>query len=130
MLYTSEREYDSQSCEGVRFRLRKMSFGARLELLRQVQPLVQELEVLQADDSMKSKLQAEEMRLRIEQAYFRWGCVAIEGLEIDGSAPTIDLALERGPEKLVGEVITRVKQEAGLSEEEAKNSASPSSLTT
>jgi len=53
--------------------------------------------------------------------YLRWGLREVTGLSIDGEAATHELLLERGPESLVREILTSIKAECGLNQEEAKN---------
>jgi hypothetical protein len=62
----------------------------------------------------------------IDREYLRWGLAAIEGLEIDGRAATPEDLIEKGPERLLAEALAAVRHEAGLDEEERKNSESHS----
>jgi hypothetical protein len=112
---------------GVTFRVERMSFGRRLELVKELKDLLGRLEFVQAGPQGPAQ-QAEAALLagEIDRIYLRWGLRAIEGLEIDGEPATPETLVERGPEELIAEALAAIKSEAGLSEAERKNSASPS----
>ena len=127
MTYESSKQVESKECAGVRFTVQRMSFGRRLELTRKVRELLGRLEFVRAgpggpaDDAEAALLAGE-----IDREYARWGLTAIEGLEIDGQPSTPEMLIERGPEKLLAEVLDAIRHEAGLDEEERKNSESHS----
>lgn len=127
MNYESRLTVESKVCRGVRFQIQRMSFGRRLELTRQVRQLLGRLEFLTAGEQGPAE-EAERALLaaEIDQQYLRWGLSAIEGLEIDGKAATAESLIEAGPEDLVLETLGLIRAEAGLSEEERKNSESHS----
>ncbi|MEX2302307.1 MAG: hypothetical protein WD733_15305 [Bryobacterales bacterium] len=122
MTYESTQQVDSKECPGVRFTAYRMSFGRRLELTRQVRELLGRLEFARAgpggpaDDAEAALLAGE-----IDREYVRWGLASIEGLDIDGRPATPEDLIEKGPEKLVAEVLSAIRREAGLNEEERKN---------
>jgi hypothetical protein len=62
----------------------------------------------------------------IDAIHLRWGLESISGLEIDGAAATAESLLAAGPEELVAEILAAIRREAGLDEDERKNSAPPS----
>lgn len=121
MEYESTVVLESESQPGVRFRVRRMSFGRRLELLRKVRDLAARGEFLAAGEDPREKIEATLLVGEIDGLYLRWGLAEIEGLEIDGQAATPELLVEAGPEQLCREVLKAIKAEAGLSEEEQKN---------
>ena len=127
MKYESVVVIESKAFPGVRFTIRRMSFGRRLDLTRQVKELLGRLEFAAAGEQGPTQ-EAETALLagEIDRHYGRWGLAAVEGLEIDGQAATPETLLESGPEGLVHEVLEAVRREAGLSEEESKNSESHS----
>ena len=51
-----------------------------------------------------------------------WGLVDLKGLRIDGCRACSSELIERGPEELVDEIISAIKAESGLTEDERKNS--------
>lgn len=122
MTYESTQQVDSTECPGVRFTAYRMSFGRRLELTRKVRELLGRLEFTRAgpsgpaDDAEAALLAGE-----IDREYVRWGLVSIEGLEIDGRPASPEDLIEKGPEKLVAEVLLAIRRQAGLDEEERKN---------
>lgn len=127
MTYESIKQVESRQFEGVRFSVYCMSFGRRLELTRKVRELLGRLEFVRAGpggpaDEAEAALLAGE----IDREYVRWGLASIEGLEIDGHPATPEDVIEKGPEKLVAEVLAAIRREAGLDEEERKNCESHS----
>lgn len=114
-------ELSSARFPGVRFRVRRMSFGRRLELMRRVRELAQRMEFAEAGSNFTDKVEASLLSLEVERLYLEWGLEWVSGLELDGSAATPQTLAERGPEELCREMIQAIKAECGLSEEERKN---------
>jgi hypothetical protein len=112
---------ESQSHPGVRYRVKRMSFGRRIELLRQVRELAAKAEFLEASNDPREKIEATLLAGEIDRLYLLWGLVGIEGLEVDGQAATPELLVEAGPEALCREILAAVKAEAGLTQDEQKN---------
>jgi len=104
-----------------------MSFGRRLELIRELKGWLGRLEFVSAGAAGPEQ-QAEAALLagEIDRIYLRWGLRRLMGLEIDGEEVTPESLLESGPEELVEEILQAIRREAGLSEAERKNFASPS----
>lgn len=119
--YSSYRVVESKRFPGVRLKLRRVSFGRRIELLQQVGDLASRLEFLQAGDDPREKLEASLLRAKIDRMYLLWGLAGIEGLQIDGEDATPARLVEDGPEELCSEALQAIKREFGLSEEEEKN---------
>ena len=119
--YDSGVSVASQAFPGVAFRLRRMSFGRRLELMRRVRELAQRMEFAEAGTGFADKVEASLLSLEVERLYLQWGLEAVSGLELDGAAATPEALMERGPERLCREIIDAIKAECGLSEEERKN---------
>jgi hypothetical protein len=127
MDYASTVTVDSEVAPGVRLTVRRMSFGRRLELTRQVKQLLSRLDFLSAKEgSVADQTETALVASEIDRAYLCWGLAAIEGIEIDGKPATIEALLEAGPEDLVAEILKLIRREAGLSEEERKNCESHS----
>ena len=127
MRYESWVEAESASMPGVRYAVERMSFGRRLDLMRQLQEWMSRLEFVKAGPEGPGQ-QAEAALLagEIERIYLRWGLRWVRGLEIDGEEATVEGLIEKGPEVLVEEAAAAIRRQAGLSGEERKNCESPS----
>ncbi len=127
MTYESTVTVESAKYPGVRFTVRRMSFGRRLDLTRTVKERLRRLEFLAAGESgVSDETEAALLTGEIDREYGAWGLAAVDGLEIDGEPATPQSLIEKGPEPLVAEVLEAVYREAGLSEDERKNSESHS----
>jgi len=127
MTYESTRRVESKECAGILFTVYRMSFGRRLELTRKVRELLGRLEFVRAGPAGAGEdAEAALLAGEIDRQYALWGLASIEGLEIDGHAATPQDLIEKGPEKLVAEVLAAIRREAGLDEEERKNCESHS----
>ncbi len=119
--YLSEVVVDSQVMPGVRFRIARISFERRIELMRRVRELARRAEFLGAGQEAWEKMDAKVLEAEIERMYVAWGVRAVDGLRVDGKAAGAELLIEAGPEALFREAFAAVRREAGLSEEERKN---------
>jgi hypothetical protein len=129
MDYHSSIWKESAEAEGVRYRIRCMSFGRRIELMKRVGDSLARLEFLQAGEpTPESTAEATLLGGAIDREFLEWGLEEIEGLAIDGQAATPAELIESGPEPLVQEALRAVRSAVGLSEQERKNSESPSTL--
>lgn len=106
---------------GVCFTIVRMSFGRRVELVRQIRELAGKVEFLEAGKDAGEKIEAALLASEIDRLYLLWGLVKIEGLELDGQAATPETLVRAGPECLCREILAAVKGELGLSEDERKN---------
>ena len=107
---------------GVKIRVARMSFGRRLELMRKVRSLAREIEFLEASSNAGDGMDAGVLRAEIDRMLVLWGVVDITGLQVDGAAATADALIASGPEDVFREALEAVRRQAGLSEEERKNS--------
>lgn len=121
MQYESTVEYGSNWAPGVRYRIERMSFGRRLELTRQVRGLLAKQEFHAGGDSPLDQVEASALAMEVDQLYWNWGLLDIEGLSIAGESATKEMLLKSGPEPLVHEILSAIKRECGLSEAERKN---------
>ena len=127
MEYESIVVKESAVCAGVRYRLRRMTFGRRVELTRRVRDALGRLKFVEAGErTPEEEATAAILAAEIDAEYLRWGLAEIDGLEIDGQAATPEGLIEAGPEDLTREALEFVTAEAGLNGEERKNSWSPS----
>jgi len=120
MEYESSVEVESAALPGVRLRVVRMSFGRRVELMRQVRELARRVECFEAGD-LGQRMDAGLLRAEIERLYVAWGLVAISGLTVDGAPGSTQSVIDGGPEELFREALAAVRREAGLSEDERKN---------
>lgn len=128
MRYESTVEVASEKIPGVKFVVERMSFGRRLELIRELKGWLGRLEFVSAGAAGGPEQQAEAALLagEIDRIYVRWGLRQVTGMEIDGDEVTPESLIAKGPEELVQEIVRAIRREAGLSEAERKNCESPS----
>jgi hypothetical protein len=118
--YSSLTWHESQTVLGVRFAIRRVSLGQRIELAKNVRDLSLKHEFLKAGDTGE-QLEASLADLLARKLYLAWGVERLEGLRIDGEPATVEGLIEKGPEQLSDEIIDVIRRELGLSEEERKN---------
>ena len=127
MRYESGVEVASERLPGVRFVIERMSFGRRLELIRELREWLGKLEFVAAGPAGPQREAGSALLAgEIDRIYLRWGLRDVTGLEIDGAPVTTENLLAKGPEALVEEILGAIRREAGLSEAERKNCESPS----
>jgi hypothetical protein len=119
--YASSVWFDSETREGVRFGILRISFGRRIELARRIREIGRRAEFLEASGDAREKLEATVLAAEIDRAYLEWGLIGVEGMEIDGVAATAGSVIEAGPVELTAEILSRIKRECGLTEDERKN---------
>jgi hypothetical protein len=105
----------------VRFEIRKVSFGRRIELARRIREIGRKAEFLEASGDANEKMDAAVMAAEIDRAYLEWGLTGVEGLEIDGSPATLMSLIESGPVEIAAEMLAKIKRECGLTDDERKN---------
>ena len=119
--YASFLEFASETVAGVRYRIARVSFARRLELVRKVRDLAQRIEFLEAGGDATEQFEGSVLGAEIDRLYLEWGLQAVEGLVIDGELATPCSLIEKGPECLAREIVRRIRSECHLSEEERKN---------
>jgi hypothetical protein len=119
--YDSVVSIESKVSPGVTFAIQRVSFGRRMELSRRVREISRKAEFLEASTELHEKIEANILAQEIDAMYLQWGLVSIDGLIIDGEPATAVQLLEKGPEDLVREVVTAIKEQCGLTEAERKN---------
>jgi len=113
--------FEAEKLTGVRFRLVRISMARRIELARKIREIGRKVEFLEAGQDPREKLEAMVLAAEIDRAYLEWGLEEIEGLTIDGEPATPVALIEKGPMDLAQEILTRIKRECCLSEDERKN---------
>lgn len=121
MTYESVKDVESKIAPGVTFRVARMSFARRMDLMRQVRELARQIEFLEAGQAPGEKMEAALVQAEVDRVYLRWGLLEVSGLEVDGAAATPTSLIESGPENLFREALAAVKAETGLSVTERKN---------
>ena len=106
---------------GVRFRIARVSLSRRIELARHIREIARRLEFLEASSDVGERLEAAVVQGEVDRAYLQWGLEAVDGLRIDGAEATPEMLIERGPLELAMEILSRIRGECGLSENERKN---------
>ena len=119
--YESVVKIESKTILGVTFSINRISFGRRMELSRQVREISQRAEFLEAGNELREKIEASLLAQEIDAMYLRWGLVSIDGLTIDGEAATAVQLIEKGPEELMREIVSTIREQCGLNEAERKN---------
>jgi len=121
MTYESCTRVESKVRPGVTFVIAKMSFGRRMELVRRIRDLSLRSECVNSGKTTEEKVDAALISAQIDQLYVTWGLQGLIGLEVDGNTATPELLASAGPEDLFREVVSAIKAECGLSEDERKN---------
>jgi hypothetical protein len=119
--YSSIVWHRSQQFEGVSFAIRRPSLEQRIEMTSRVRDLTLKHEFLKAGD-IADQLAASLSELLVSKLYLQWGLAEIKGLKIDGEQASVINLIERGPERLIEEIIGAIKAESALTEDERKNS--------
>jgi hypothetical protein len=119
--WNSRKVVASGELPGVEFVIARMTFGRRIELMREVRDLAVRLEYFEAGRDAKNGMEASLLGAEIDRIYLRWGLEEIRGLELDGVPATAESLIATGPEELFLEALTAVKAECGLLENERKN---------
>lgn len=112
--------YDSGCMPGVRYAIRKITLGQRIELARRARELARQNDYLRSGDAA-DQLEATMGDLLVEKLYLEWGLTEVSGLSIDGAAATVADVIERGPERLSHEIATTLRSYLVLTDEERKN---------
>jgi hypothetical protein len=119
--YESVANIESKAVPGVTFAIHRMSFGRRMELSRRIREISRKAEFFAAGDQLQEKIGANILAQEIDAMYMHWGLVSIDGLVIDGETATAAHLLEKGPEELMQEIVSAIKEQCGLGEAERKN---------
>jgi hypothetical protein len=121
IVWNSRRVVKSSDQPGVEFVIARMTFGRRIELMRQIRDLAVRLEYFEAGRQESNGMEASLLGAEIDRIYIRWGLEEIRGLELDGAPANAESLIDCGPENLFLEVLTAIKAECGLTENERKN---------
>jgi len=119
--HESSAWFEAETCAGVRFRVARISVARKIELVRRIREISRKVEFLEAGEDPREKLEAAMLAAEVDRVYLEWGLAEIQGLVIDGDAATPSSMIEKGPLDLAKEMLTRIKGECGLSEDQRKN---------
>jgi hypothetical protein len=119
--YESVVSIESTVIAGVIFSINRISFGRRMDLSKRIREISQRVEFLEAGDQLREKIEANILSQEINAMYLRWGLAALDGLTIDGEAATVAQLIEKGPEDLMLEIVSKIKEQCGLNDAELKN---------
>jgi hypothetical protein len=118
--YASVLWFESETVQGVRYGIRRVSLSQRIELTKRARELSIRHEFLKAGDA-SDQLEASLADLLVRKLYIEWGLAEVTGLRVDREPATVDVLIEKGPEALADEIIAAIRGQLGLSEEERKN---------
>jgi hypothetical protein len=121
MEYESVVRIPSGLFPDVSFHVFRMSFGRRVELMRNIRKLTGRLEFHEAGGTDADKMDASLLSAEIDRLYVEWGLQSVEGLKIDGASATPASLAAVGPEGLFSEALLAVKAQCSLNETERKN---------
>lgn len=121
MNYESSVEFSSETTPGVTFRVKRITFGRRLELTRRVREIARRIEFADAGTGFTDKVEASLLSMEVDRLYLEWGLESVMGLTLDGMSAGVVDTIERGPEELCREMVEAIRRECGLTEEERKN---------
>ncbi len=121
MNHESLKTIDSGTSPGVRFTVRRMTLGRRLDMVSKLKERTKQLEFHNAGDSTQDALSGSLLACEIDRIYLDWGLESIDGLLIDGAAATTASLFDSGPETLCKEIIGAIKSEVFLGHDERKN---------
>jgi hypothetical protein len=120
-VWQSNKTVASETISGVEFVIARMTFGRRLELMKRVRDMAARLEYFDAGREEKNRIEASLLGAQLDRLYILWGLEEIRALELDGEAATPQLLIDKGPEDLFQEILSAIKSECGLNEQERKN---------
>lgn len=118
--YESRLWLESKTISGVRFSIRRISLGQRINLSTRIRELTLRNEFLRAGQPA-DHLEAAMADLLVQKLYIEWALVDLEGISIDGKPGSVALLIERGPECLLNEIAGAIRAEMELSDAERKN---------
>ena len=129
--HLTKKTIESQSCPGVSFTIRVISYARRHAIAGQVRQVIEQAGLRSVDELDKLEmLAALEVSRQMDRAYFQEMLAGVNGLEVDGrilegALTSVDEFLESAPEALVTEIGKAIRREISLTEEEGKNSELP-----
>ncbi len=121
MELTTALRRESQVLPGVAYTIRQVSFGGRLQLTRQISELLRKYQFHEAGDSPADRAEAACLAGEIDRLYLEWGLLSVDGLIVDGRNCDAAAAIECAPERLCAEILSAIKRECALPDEERKN---------
>ena len=121
MTYDSTEMVESAVAPGVGYKITKMSFSRRMDLMRRVRESARKAEFLEAGLDAGEKMDAALLRGDIDRLYLSWGLREVIGLDLDGKPATPESLADCGPEELFREALAARRAATGLTAVERKN---------
>ena len=72
MNYESSIELSSKTTEGVTFRVKRITFGRRLELTRRIREIARRIEFADAGAGFTDKVEASLLSMEVDRLYLEW----------------------------------------------------------
>lgn len=117
--YESVAQKNSLLSPGICYRVERMSFGRRLELMKAIREMTTRIDFLEGSGDA-GRMETAILSAEVDRLYIRWGLKEVDGLVIDGLPATPESLLAVGPEELVQEALAFIRSECGLDEAEKK----------
>lgn len=121
MNYETELTVASEVYSGVTFTISRMSFGRRLELVKRVRDLSQQLEFFRAGTDTQERVESALLASEIDKLYLEWGLIRVNGIDLDGEPASKNTLIASGPEDLCKEILSAIRRECGLTGDQRKN---------
>src|SRR5690242_19711892 len=99
MNYETELTVASKVYHEVTFTISRMSFGRRLDLVKRVRGLAQQLEFFRAGTDAQERVESVLLAAEIEKLYLEWGLIRVNGLDLNGAPASKDEVIACGPEE-------------------------------
>ena len=111
MHYRSAVTIASRSAPGVELQIRKASFARRLEIMRRIRDLSEQMDRLRAAGGARATMDAILIGAAVDRIYVSCGVAEVTGLELDGRPATPAALAEGGPEALFQEALRAVREQ-------------------
>ena len=121
MNYETELTVASKVFPEVTFTISRMSFGRRLDLVKRVRELAQQLEFFRAGTETQERVESVLLAAEIDKLYLEWGFIRVNGIDLNGEPASKESLISSGPEALCSEILTAIREECGLTDDQRKN---------
>lgn len=114
-------EHNPAGYTGVTCRIRKITYQARLTLLRSIRELARDYEFMAAGESLRERYDTAVIQQEINHRYWQHFVEAVSGLLIDGEPATPESLWSQGPDGLVQEILQVIFARTFLTRDDSKN---------